>query len=1483
MKLRYAAFDINQSHQFLKHIIDHATDWQPFRQWADWTEEHDRPVLAGLMRKAADQYEQKAVIDKIMIPGATMEGHQSKDWTYYPGVYDHNTLHIVHPHPDGDDDWHRSWKIRFKDFQERNYYMSKLQQEGVQPLQRPREYTHPNDYSRRRYAAFDRTQSLSFLHKLLKHPTRTDWGPFNEWADWMEEHDKPFLADLMRKVVWSKGSKHHNWPSGHSVQVEKSRTGALGGHNAGWSYYIDPENNNGVYLVHPEEDDYHRSWFVPLTQKDWVKLPKAMHNEGIHLLGHHDGSAMLRKLDPFTRQYAETALWSSTYNRMDEDGEGEDVPLDHEFDIHHIHPRTLRDMMTECKDFQEAHEKLLYPEGETGERASQGGHDFWLTRNGHGAGFWDRPEIWGHVNSRTLSEAARRYGDSSLYVGDEGRIHTHDESQDPVLHYHEPKSEGPIKNERQQAPAGGMVVREGTKSPIPGKTYGGGIYMPGGRFLPQVGARKRPRIMRHDGLFGPQRKQRRYAAFDPHQSYQFLDHALKADTMKPVLDWADWCEEHDKPTVAELLRKHVEQNPEKPNNAGNYTGINSFGVHQTSIADDNPSEAFDGFGFQYVHPSLIRLCHHRIESTHKKNKYGWFPIKFDVQIPQGSAMGYIQRLRDEGNVELDDSRPQYYTGVKRQMQRRRYAAFDPHTSRKLATEVATSGNHPDKMNMFADWLEEHNHPAVAEVMRRHWDKDPHEGLFSDSIRDRKTTGQHTNHNNNNGFVFTHTSWRNERMNGTRYVIRLNHPIDIKPVYPDKIPQASWWFGTEDGELYHRLIGELRNEGVGEFHNSTGQLLPKKMQRRRYAAYNHDQSMAFVKAGTVHQNPAKHMLDWADWVEEHDHPTVAALMRNFANRMLEHVNDKDTNPTQQNVLNRNLFRGRMIQNMKEPNSFGFHLYKLSGEHWISLSHPAADGGPRILMQVPFKSQEEASHFVQALHNEGVPQWRHPESGKLDFDSPRGETHKRIWHYPESSKPMQRRYAAATDSSHHLVQQILRSGSWESFGHLINHLKQAGKPAAAEVMQSHMMNHMRKRLPMDFGGPQGYPGHWGGIGHPDGFSFQHNHNPTEDEGHIKLRHIVPGTVDQTRHWIFHGNHAATSAMADRLKAEGIQEYDNKGWMAHEAPATGGNIHHIEADEATRRLGQPRPMQRQYAKQGLRMLPFQGGLMEKANREPGLEDQHHDATPPIKAATPKGMFAGTAFERGPGDGIVHKMVAGGTVSPHAIAERVTLNKVLNGLHVPINHPEFGREAATRWVEAASHVMHTSPHDPVVTDYLKAAADPARMDLQTGEVTPLERAARQLFQKTVRRHHWLNIYNLMAYNQVKTEAGRQAKAEKTQVLEPDEFYHPEIKPADDLPPIKPALAKGELGRKPGGRSRINLIDDQLAKGASREQIIHDLQTKFLLTPKQASDAYRRALVRRAAKKLSRILRSRPIPEAIKYYRPGGSLLKMCGMRSVG
>lgn len=53
----------------------------------------------------------------------------------------------------------------------------------------------------------------------------------------------------------------------------------------------------------------------------------------------------------------------------------------------------------------------------------QVGHDLWLTRNGHGTGFWDRHEIYGEDNSVLLTCMARAVGPHDAEFIDPADIH----------------------------------------------------------------------------------------------------------------------------------------------------------------------------------------------------------------------------------------------------------------------------------------------------------------------------------------------------------------------------------------------------------------------------------------------------------------------------------------------------------------------------------------------------------------------------------------------------------------------------------------------------------------------------------------------------------------------------------------------------------------------------------------------------------------------------------------------------------------------------------------------------------------------------------------------------------------------------------------------------------------------------------------------------------------------------------------------------
>ena len=106
--------------------------------------------------------------------------------------------------------------------------------------------------------------------------------------------------------------------------------------------------------------------------------------------------------------YEECALWSST----DDDSE----PLDDSGML--LAPETLDWFLADCGAFLGEIDELGCPWRES-VAASQLGHDLWLTRNGHGAEFWDRD--LGDIGD-ALTEAANRQGRCDLYVGDDGLI-----------------------------------------------------------------------------------------------------------------------------------------------------------------------------------------------------------------------------------------------------------------------------------------------------------------------------------------------------------------------------------------------------------------------------------------------------------------------------------------------------------------------------------------------------------------------------------------------------------------------------------------------------------------------------------------------------------------------------------------------------------------------------------------------------------------------------------------------------------------------------------------------------------------------------------------------------------------------------------------------------------------------------------------------------------------------------------------------------
>lgn len=120
---------------------------------------------------------------------------------------------------------------------------------------------------------------------------------------------------------------------------------------------------------------------------------------------------LAHKLDIFTRAYIECLLWAST---------DDETPLDENHSIGDIAPEALEQIKKDCYKFVTENLALLDSTPEAYSYSSAG-HDFWLTRCGHGAGFWDGdiPENLGGP----LTESSEAFGNLDPYIGDDNKIY----------------------------------------------------------------------------------------------------------------------------------------------------------------------------------------------------------------------------------------------------------------------------------------------------------------------------------------------------------------------------------------------------------------------------------------------------------------------------------------------------------------------------------------------------------------------------------------------------------------------------------------------------------------------------------------------------------------------------------------------------------------------------------------------------------------------------------------------------------------------------------------------------------------------------------------------------------------------------------------------------------------------------------------------------------------------------------------------------
>ena len=100
-------------------------------------------------------------------------------------------------------------------------------------------------------------------------------------------------------------------------------------------------------------------------------------------------------------------------------GAAEELADEEDFADRHVDwsSEAIADMERDAELFFSKAEKLMQ---KTGGDPRQHGVDFWLTRNGHGAGFWDRD--YGDLGDK-LTAFAEKFGEQHVYKGDDGKAY----------------------------------------------------------------------------------------------------------------------------------------------------------------------------------------------------------------------------------------------------------------------------------------------------------------------------------------------------------------------------------------------------------------------------------------------------------------------------------------------------------------------------------------------------------------------------------------------------------------------------------------------------------------------------------------------------------------------------------------------------------------------------------------------------------------------------------------------------------------------------------------------------------------------------------------------------------------------------------------------------------------------------------------------------------------------------------------------------
>lgn len=215
---------------------------------------------------------------------------------------------------------------------------------------------------------------------------------------------KGWCGDPSRGAALGRASCHADEPATWQGQLYLGAVRLDGDYDQLGTYWGEREPGKALFWV--ASADYEVDFVIEARSREAARA-KVLKQYPCATFNDEPELARLEALGDMLEQYIRTALWSST--------DDDDEPLDRDHDRFDLAPETLDAMRADCVRFLDLAGPLV-----TG-REGDAGHDFWLTRNGHGCGFWDGG--WPEAEGKFLTKLSKCFGERFLYVGDDGLIY----------------------------------------------------------------------------------------------------------------------------------------------------------------------------------------------------------------------------------------------------------------------------------------------------------------------------------------------------------------------------------------------------------------------------------------------------------------------------------------------------------------------------------------------------------------------------------------------------------------------------------------------------------------------------------------------------------------------------------------------------------------------------------------------------------------------------------------------------------------------------------------------------------------------------------------------------------------------------------------------------------------------------------------------------------------------------------------------------